>query len=58
MQVGQTVTFNQGDEHNTQLTGTISRVWRHGDVTVKVPGAIAGTVKTFVRKASEVQVQA
>jgi hypothetical protein len=58
MRIGQQVTFNQGDENNTQLTGTISRVWRHGDVTIKVPGAIAGTVRTFVRKAAEVQVQA
>lgn len=58
MQVGQTVTFDQGDEQHTQLTGVISRVWSCGDVTIKVPGAIAGTFKTFVRQPSRVQVQA
>jgi len=55
MQIGQTVTFDQGDDQHTQLTGTISRVWSCGDVTVKVPGAVAGTVKTYVRQASQVR---
>lgn len=55
MQIGQTVTFSQGDDAGTILTGTISRIWRHGDVTIKVPGAIAGTFRTFVRSADSVK---
>jgi hypothetical protein len=59
MQIGQTVTFDQGDDQHTQLTGTIARIRCGGQlVTIQVPGAVAGTVKTFVRDADRVQVQA
>ena len=55
MNVGDKVTFNQGDENHTVLTGTVSRVWSDGrTVTVKAPGSIAGSVRTFVRMISEV----
>jgi hypothetical protein len=59
MQAGQTVTFDQGDEQHTQLTGTIKRIRCGGQlVTIEAPGAIAGTVRTFIRDADRVQVQA
>lgn len=57
MQIGQTVTISQGDAPNTILTGTISRIWGKDMtlVTVKVPGIIAGTYRTFVRAADSVK---
>jgi hypothetical protein len=57
MNVGDKVTFNQGDENNTMLTGIVSRVWPAPSddlITVKVPGRIAGTVRTFVRHVNTV----
>ena len=56
MKIGQTVKFSQGDEANTQLIGTITRVRCNGQmITIQVEGAIAGTVKTYIRYADRVQ---
>lgn len=56
--IGQTVTItSQPDPEQAPvtLTGTVSRIWRHGDITVQVPGRIAGTVRTFVRSPESVK---
>lgn len=54
MQIGQTVTFNS--EIHGEQTGTITRIWPKGNlVTVKAPGAIAGTTRTFVREITSVK---
>lgn len=51
MNVGDRVTFNQGDDSNTQLTGTVTRVWPNGRyVTIKTDGK----TRTFVRDINNV----